>query len=517
MTTRPAQHLRPRPGLFAGLAIRKKLIVLHTAFSLVLVLFLALVLRQAVGEVVDRAESSAAVELLRSVAGAPTPDDRQRILTNLARMEGVEVVSGTPEQIGIDPADAARAHAAPGVPLVSRPGTSSEGSAFVADAQGSLTLHKVRVLLPKAREAVTRLYVFTLLALLLVYAIIAATMEVFILPRHVYTPIRAMLDADEALRTGQRDRELVAPEEIPADELGQIIRSRNQSIAALRSQESQLADALGRLEAVANDLKSKNHLLETARRNLADADRLASLGMMSAGIAHELNTPLAVVKGLAERLAKNPQAGLDPPTAALMLRVVQRLERLGESLLDFARARPPSLSAVKLRDTVDEAASLVRLDRGRPVEIINAVDPALIVPGDADRLVQVLVNLIRNARDALTERRETPGARVEIHAFNLHRDGRDWVSLSVRDNGPGIDPALLPRLFEPFASTRLDSKGTGLGLAVAEGIAREHGGVLLARNLPGGAEFELVLPADPPHADQVRSAPTAPFSDEPTR
>jgi C4-dicarboxylate-specific signal transduction histidine kinase len=517
VTTRPEQPHRPRPGLFAGLAIRKKLIVLHTAFSLVLVLFLALVLRQAVGEVVERAESSAGVELLRSVAAAPTPDQREQVLAALARMEGVEVASGPPDRIGIDPADAARALASPGVPVVSRPGSISDGSVFLAVTQSAQNLYKVRVLLPRAREAVTRLYVFTLLALLLVYAIIAATMEAFVLPRHVYSPIRSMLDADEALRTGQRDRELVPPEQIPADELGQIIRSRNQSIAALRSQEAQLADALGRLEAVANDLKTKNHLLETARRNLADADRLASLGMMSAGIAHELNTPLAVIKGLAERLAKNPQAGLDPPTAALMLRVVQRLERLGESLLDFARARPPSLSAVRLHETVDEAASLVRLDRGRPVDIINSVNPDLIVPGDPDRLVQILVNLIRNARDALTERRETPGARVEILASALHRDGRDWVSLAVRDNGPGIDPALLPRLFEPFASTRLDSKGTGLGLAVAEGIAREHGGVLLARNLPGGAEFELVLPANQTPDDPVRSPSPSPTNREPTR
>src|SRR5205814_10689547 len=117
-----------------------------------------------------------------------------------------------------------------------------------------------------------------------------------------------------------------------------------------------------RLEQVANDLKRKNHLLETARRNLADADRLASLGMMSAGIAHELNTPLTVLKGLVEKLNSHPRE-LDKTQAALMLRVVPRLERLGDSLLDFARARQPSIRRVPLAPLVQETMLLVGLDR----------------------------------------------------------------------------------------------------------------------------------------------------------
>src|SRR5205823_1495818 len=102
--------------------------------------------------------------------------------------------------------------------------------------------------------------------------------------------------------------------------------------------------------------------------------RLASLGMMSAGIAHELNTPLAVVKGLVERLNASPGKSLDAAQAALMLRVVNRLERLGESLLDFARVRPPLSRPVDLRAVVDEAATLVKLDRdAREIEFLNAV------------------------------------------------------------------------------------------------------------------------------------------------
>ncbi|HZW08289.1 MAG TPA: ATP-binding protein, partial [Phycisphaerales bacterium] len=277
----------------------------------------------------------------------------------------------------------------------------------------------------------------------------------------------------------------------------EIMRSRNDSIVLIRRHERDLAHALARLEEVANDLKRKNHLLETARQNLADAGRLASLGMMSAGIAHELNTPLAVVKGLVERLAGRPDRSADEAEVALLLRVLGRLERLSESLLDLARVRPPRKAAIDLAGAVREAITLVDLDRGKGrVRFESRVSEGFVVEADPDRLVQVLVNLVRNAVDAL-QGSPADNPRVEIAAERAVRDGADWVSIRVLDNGPGIDPAVLPDIFEPFVSTRLDARGTGLGLAVAEGIVREHGGVVLARNRPGraGAEFEIMLPA----------------------
>ena len=182
-----------------------------------------------------------------------------------------------------------------------------------------------------------------------------------------------------------------------------------------------------------------------------------------------------------------------------MLRVVQRLERLSESLLDFARVRPPESRPISLASVVEEAMTLLRLDREfAGVDVVSDVSASLIVECDGDRMIQVLVNLLRNAAQALdTNRRErSESARIHVAAQAFARDGVEWVGLTITDNGPGIDPELLSRLFEPFVSTRLDSRGTGLGLAVADGIVREHGGVLLARNLPGraGAVFEVILP-----------------------
>jgi signal transduction histidine kinase len=501
-------------GFLWGMRVRKKVLFLHTLFFLGLAAVLLVPLRPAITDVVEQAEVNEARMILRlALARAAPTAGTGEVPPNWNDALGEsQVKRGTSEQLGLDSASANLARSSPGRPvgLLLR-GEAPSAIAFVGnDGEGEFWLATVRI--PESRRAVLQLYLLTTVALLAVYALVAAALELFVLPQHVYGPISRMLDADLAVQEGNKDREIIADAVIPADELGEIMRSRNRTVLALRRHEAALADALAELERVANDLKRKNHLLEAARRNLADADRLASLGMMSAGIAHELNTPLAVVKGLAEKLNADPERSLAPAQAALMLRVVRRLERLGESLLDFARVRSPETQPVLVRTVVEEAATLVRLDRergGAGVEIVNSVPDHLVVECDSDRIVQVLVNLLRNSCDAIRTSERGGGGqegRVIVSAEVSEKDGHEWVSISVTDNGPGIDADLLSRLFEPFASTRMDAHGTGLGLAVAEGIVHEHGGLILARNRPDqpGAIFEVMLP--------VKAAPAAPTS-----
>ncbi|MBS0186677.1 MAG: hypothetical protein JSS51_01325 [Planctomycetes bacterium] len=492
--------------LLAGMRIRKKLFFLHTFFSLALTFVLLVALRPAIARIVDRADSRASVDLLGAILpglASTSPEDVERIRSYLKARSHVTTREGSAAELGIPREVAVNASVSPGtVYELNAPPWEASAVAFIPQAGSSEGKYVVlSATSPEARSGVVWLYLYTLFALLFVYGLVALALEIFVLPQSVYDPIRRILEADKAVQENQGDAsELVAEVHIPQDELGEIMRSRNDSVRALRRNQTALNDALAQLETTAGDLKKKNYLLETAQRNLADADRLASLGMMSAGIAHELNTPLAVIKGSVEQIAQDPSRPIEPSRAALMLRVVQRLERLSESLLDFARVRPPQSRAVGLAGLVDEAATLVRLDRSiRMPALENRVPQGLTTVCDADRMTQVLVNLIRNAADAMasTSGRES---KITIDADETHKDGQRWVSLRVADNGPGISPAILPRLFEPFASTRLDSRGTGLGLAVAEGIIREHGGVLLARNIAGpgqsplGAEFEILLP-----------------------
>src|SRR5258708_37731205 len=138
------------------------------------------------------------------------------------------------------------------------------------------------------------------------------------MPLYVYRPLRRMLEADAATQQGDRDREMIPPEEILGDEIGQIMRSRNEPVAALRRHEDELAAALRRLE---------------------EQDRLVSLGLLSASVAHELNTPLAVLNGSIEKLIETAE---DQPTLdrlARMQRVGQRLKKISESLVDLSRGR----------------------------------------------------------------------------------------------------------------------------------------------------------------------------------
>ncbi len=461
----------PRPGgLLGAMRIRKKLIFLHTGFSLGLAAILLIALRPAIAEVVEQAELNEARLVLQFALANPEngrPDPA--LVAGIGPDSRVEV--GAETELGINPATGARARASPGEPVPAYVrGNLACAVAWVPRGQGG-EFWAATVRIPEARAAVLKLYGLVAAALLAVYALVAAALELFVLPQHVYGPIQRMRDADLALQQGRQDQELIPESEIPADELGEIMRSRNESVRALRRHE----------------------------RALAEANRLASLGMMSAGLAHELNTPLAVLKGLVEKLNTEPGAGVPPAQAALMLRVVGRLERLGESLLDFARVRPARTRPAPIRTVVEEALTLVRLERDSgAAEFVNVLPEDLVVECDADRMVQVFVNLVRNASDAVRSpgRRGQEG-RVVIEADTSQREGRSWVTISVTDNGPGIDPEMLERLFEPFASTRLDAHGTGLGLAVAEGIVREHGGLILARNKAdgSGAVFEVILPA----------------------
>jgi signal transduction histidine kinase len=332
-------------------------------------------------------------------------------------------------------------------------------------------LKQIRISQLSSEDAVNRARWTLFIVLGAIYIAAVALLEFFIMPVYVYGPIHRMLEADAATQRGDRERELVPSDEIMGDEVGQIMRSRNATVAALRRHEDELATALRRLE---------------------EQDRLVSLGLLAASVAHELNTPLAVLSGSIEKLN---ETAADPQTRerlARMLRVTQRLRRISESLVDFARARKQVTEPLSLRQLIDESWSLVAIDeKATAVEFQNHVDVAHQVQGNSDRLIQVFVNLLRNSLNAI----EAKG-RINVGSRRFERAGQAWISVAVEDTGKGIPPDVLPDIFDAFVTTRLDARGTGLGLTVAEGIVTQHGGTISASNrAEGGACLEVVLPA----------------------
>lgn len=305
-----------------------------------------------------------------------------------------------------------------------------------------------------------------------IYVLAVLLLEAVIMPEYVYQPLQKMLDADAATQAGDRERELIPEHDILGDEIGYLMRSRNETVAALRRQEDELARALRRIE---------------------EQDRLVSLGLLSASVAHELNTPLAVLNGSIEKLIETSPDAQTLNRLARMQRVTQRLRRISESLVDFARVRKQSMEPLGLRALIDEAWSLVAIDeKASAVELLNEVRPDDQAIGNSDRLAQVFVNLLRNALIAV----EAGTGKIVVRSKRTERSGEPGVTVSVEDNGPGIPSDLLPDIFEAFVTTRLDARGTGLGLTVAEGIVTQHGGSITAANRPeGGACLEVWLPA----------------------
>ncbi len=314
----------------------------------------------------------------------------------------------------------------------------------------------------------------TLLVVLgVVYVLAVLLLELVILPVYLYGRIRQFLVADEASRRGDHGRELIDERLILDDEIGQIMRSRNATVAELRR---------------------KNQMLESQ-------DRLVSLGLISASVAHEMNTPLAVLRGSIEKLLESASDPLLRDRIERINRVAERLQRISEGLTAFARLRKIEMGPVALRALIDESWHLVAIDeKAARVSFANRVDAAHLAHGNADRLVQVFVNLLRNARDAVP-----PGGGIAVASRRVD----DRIAVTVDDDGPGIAPDLLPNIFDAFVTTRLDARGAGLGLAVAEGIVGQHGGTMEASNrAEGGARLEVRLPA--PGGAAASSQPECP-------
>jgi signal transduction histidine kinase len=248
-------------------------------------------------------------------------------------------------------------------------------------------------------------------------------------------------------------------------------------------------------------------VIENSRqyRRMQERDRLAALGQMAAGLAHEVKNPLGAIKGAAQLLGdpshETKLGHADMEFVSIILEEVERLDRVVGSVLDYARPSKGDAGAVDVNAVVKRTLTVLASDRTEECELRTDLAEALpMVRADAEQLRQVLINLIRNAVQAMGGHgtvQVTTRRRSDHNSTALGRDPvvphADWIEIAVRDEGPGIAPQVQKNLFVPFFTTK--DRGTGLGLAISQRVVEEMGGRIEVVSRPGaGSTFSLVLP-----------------------
>jgi signal transduction histidine kinase len=239
-----------------------------------------------------------------------------------------------------------------------------------------------------------------------------------------------------------------------------------------------------------SELRRQLEELKRTQAQLIHAEKLAAVGELAAGVAHEINNPLTTILGEVQLLAMNAPSDEVRDRLRVIAEESARAAGIVQNLLLFARVYPPQRTLCVVADQIKRVLGLkayqFQLDN---VRVVTDFAPAPPVWADDNQVQQVLLNLVQNAHQAMRAARDRGVLTVRV------RPAEGAVRVEVLDDGPGIPPEHLPRIFDPFYTTKPPGEGSGLGLSVSYGIVSEHGGRLWAENRPeGGAAFHLELP-----------------------
>ncbi|MEY2668935.1 MAG: hypothetical protein RJA59_1573 [Pseudomonadota bacterium] len=299
------------------------------------------------------------------------------------------------------------------------------------------------------------------------------------LVRRVARPVERILDAARELQEG-------APADLPV--LGDAGIGLDQAALAFERTAAALSEERARLAAKVAELTAANVELAEVRASLVRSEKLATVGRLAAGVAHEIGNPLGAVSGYAELARARLAPDADPQVRDALERIAAaagRIDRIVRDLLDFARPTALEVRPVRLEGAIDAAVRLAAVQsRFKGAEVALDLSPDLPpVLADERHLAQVVLNLLLNAGDAMQGQ-----GRVTLAA--AHRAGQ--VELTISDTGPGIAAEDLPRIFDPFFTTKDPGQGSGLGLAICHSIVESMGGTIDAASPPGGGAAFVV-------------------------
>ncbi len=329
-------------------------------------------------------------------------------------------------------------------------------------------------------------------------AVLALTVPIFLrLAGGIFSPLERMTRTMQRVEAGQLDARIGAVAD--RDEIGQVAAHLDALLDQVQERDRALrswADELNtRVENRTAELSEANEKLEATYQQLMMSEKLAAIGEITAGVAHEINNPVAVIQGNLDVIRENlgPAAAPVATELALIDQQVSRINAIVGKLLQFARPTDFGTfdESVDIGSVLDECLVLVDhvLARGDLHIAItdDGAPPVRVNPGE---LQQVIINLVINAAQAMQAR-----GTLDIHIAASHRDGQPGAALTISDDGPGIAADKLAAVFDPFFTTK-QGEGTGLGLSVSQTLIRQAGGLITVRNRQvGGAQFTIWLPS----------------------
>ena len=260
------------------------------------------------------------------------------------------------------------------------------------------------------------------------------------------------------------------------------------------------------VQSAQGELQSSVTTLKTTQAQLVQSEKLSAVGEFVAGVAHELNNPLAAVMGFSELLKGADVNEKQRRHLDLIFKSSQRCQKIVQSLLSFARRHQPERKPVAVSKLIEDVLEIVAYQlRTSNVEVVTRLATDLpLVLADGHQVQQVMLNLINNARQAIEAHQA--GGRITI----ITEGNGSFIRIHIQDNGPGISPENIKRIFDPFFTTKEVGKGTGLGLSLCYGLIKEHGGDITVTSEPGhGATFTIALPA----TEGTRAADSTPPTD----
>jgi len=335
-------------------------------------------------------------------------------------------------------------------------------------------------------------------------AVLVALFFSFLFARQLTIPIGKLVAFTRRVSRGDMNGRLHLG---TRDELAQLGEAFNKMTLGLAESRSHLEESNRILEERSEELERSNRdlhrskekteeintELQAAHAQLIQAGKMAAFGELGAGIAHELRQPLSSIRGFAQLVLmklsseeKDSKRHLD-----LVIQSVDHMTQIVQGLKDFARQSSFEFNDVNVNDVMERTCLLLSTQfQTRNIEIRQHLDAsAPSIRGDTNQLQQVCTNLLTNARDAM----EDTGGVIRISSRALG-DG-SYVMVSVCDEGPGISPEILPKIFGSFFTTKPEGKGTGLGLSITQGIIQDHGGRIdVSNSADGGTTFRIFLP-----------------------